>query len=193
MRVPQVDLPYLGGFGDAWGLGWQIFDWPGGTVIGHDGDTIGQYAFLRVVPDRDVAVALVTNGGSPRGLYTEIIGYALRELAGVELPPLPEPVAGATVAGASRYLGRYSSAVADTAVSQDSDGRIWADWTPKGLYAQLGGQPERNELVPLRGDTLASAEKRNGRHQLFTFVGADEDGHALFRHTGRADRWVGPG
>ncbi|HEY9472368.1 MAG TPA: serine hydrolase domain-containing protein [Mycobacteriales bacterium] len=192
MRRRQVELRYLGGFGDAWGLGWEIFDWPGGTVIGHDGETVGQNAYLRVVPDRDIAVALLANGGSPRGLYVEIFGHVLRELAGVELPPFPEPVAGARVGDVSRYLGMYTSSLADTIVSQDPNGRIWADWTPKGLYAELGGAPERHELVALDGDTLASAEKQNGRHRLFTFVGADASGHALFLHNGRADRWAGP-
>ena len=150
MRQRQVELPHLGGFGDAWGLGWEIFDWPGGTVIGHDGDTVGQNAYLRVVPDRNVAVALFANGGNPRGLYVEIVGHVLQELAGVGFPPPPEPVAGARVVDASRYLGRYSSRLADTDVGQDPDGRIWAEWTPKGLYAELGGQPERHERRPAR-------------------------------------------
>ena len=102
---------------------------------------MGQHAYLRMVPDRDVAVALFTNGGSPRGLYVEIFGHVLRELAGVELPPFPEPVAGARVVNASRYLGVYTSTLADMTVSQDPDGRIWADWTPRGLYAELGVGP----------------------------------------------------
>jgi CubicO group peptidase (beta-lactamase class C family) len=50
MQQRQVELPYLGLMGDAWGLGWEQFDWSGGPVIGHDGSTIGQNAFLRIVP-----------------------------------------------------------------------------------------------------------------------------------------------
>lgn len=197
MRQRQVEVPRLGGFGNAWGLGWSIYDWPGGTVIGHDGDTIGQAAYLRVVPDRDVAVTLCVNGGNPRPLFEEIFGHVLGELAGVRIPPPAEPVPGVTVAEVTRYLGVYSSSVSESAVSQDGDGRIWLDWTPKGLYAELGGQPERYELVGLDGatgeggDTLVSVESPNGRHRLFTFVGTGTDGHARFLHTGRADPWTG--
>ncbi|WP_329191463.1 serine hydrolase domain-containing protein [Streptomyces sp. NBC_01435] len=53
MRRPQVALPDIDQ-GAAWGLGWELFDLSsGGTVIGHDGNTIGQSAFLRLVPERD--------------------------------------------------------------------------------------------------------------------------------------------
>lgn len=76
MQQRQVDLPYLGMLGDAWGIGWEIFDWDGGTVIGHDGGTVGQSAFLRVVPAAGVAVALLTNGGDPLPIYREIVGRA---------------------------------------------------------------------------------------------------------------------
>ena len=37
--------------GDSWGLGWIRFGWDGRRLIGHDGNTIGQAAFLRVLPD----------------------------------------------------------------------------------------------------------------------------------------------
>jgi CubicO group peptidase (beta-lactamase class C family) len=65
MREQQVTLPPIALHGTGWGLGWDIFGWPGGTVIGHDGGTIGQTAYLRMVPDQDVAIALLTNGGNP--------------------------------------------------------------------------------------------------------------------------------
>src|SRR5215470_13419766 len=113
MQQPQVKLPHLGLMGDSWGLGWELFDWAGGPVIGHDGGTIGQSSMLRIVPDRDVAVALVTNGGNPFGPYLEIFSRVLRELAGVEMPPLPTPPPEAERAAGGpaldRYLGTYAS------------------------------------------------------------------------------------
>ncbi len=82
MQQEQVRLPHLGLMGSAWGLGWEIFDWPGGTVIGHDGGTIGQSAFLRLVPGRDVAIALLTNGGNAAvgGLASEGIPAQISSL-----------------------------------------------------------------------------------------------------------------
>jgi CubicO group peptidase (beta-lactamase class C family) len=192
MRQRQVTLPYLGIMGDAWGLGWELFDWPGGPVIGHDGGTIGQSAFLRVVPGSDVAVALLTNGGDAIALYRAVVGPVLRELTGVVMPDLPAPNGGngaSTRPDATRYVGTYSSSVAETVVRQDPDGRIWAVRTPKGIAEMLGG-PETFELVAFRDDTLITVEKDHGLHMPYAFVGDDGRGRARYLHTGRADQRV---
>ncbi|MER5258907.1 serine hydrolase domain-containing protein [Streptomyces sp. NPDC002855] len=193
MRRRQADVPPLGLMGDSWGLGWEIFDFPGGTVVGHDGGTIGQSAFLRVVPGHDVAVAVLTNGGDPLALYAEIVGRVLHDLAGIELPALPVPDPQTPRVDASRYVGTYASSAADTVVSQDDEGRVWAERTPKGIFAEIGGGQERIELVASAWeDTLISVAPENGMHRLHAFVGDDGEGHAQFLHTGRADRRVGP-
>jgi hypothetical protein len=191
MRQPQVKLPPLGMMGDAWGLGWELYDMAGRAVIGHDGGTIGQAAFLRMVPDRDVAVTLLTNGGDVIGLYTALLGHLLRELAGVELPALPRPVAEPEPVGAeeaARYAGSYASDVAELTVSRDGDGRLWLEQVPKGLLADIGGQVERYELVRLTGSTFVPAQARRGVHTPHAFVGDDGTGRALYLHSGRATR-----
>ena len=192
MHDREVDLPYLGVMGDSWGLGFERFDTADGAIIGHDGSTIGQNAFLRMIPEAGVAVALLTNGGDVLSLYHDIAGHVLAELAGVTLPPLPTPPA---VAGArstpSRYVGTYSAEVADLVVSQDEDGRIWLEQTPKGLFEELGEKPERRELVHFRGDSLINVEPEQGMHIPHAFVGDDGDGHALYLHIGRAVRRAG--
>jgi CubicO group peptidase (beta-lactamase class C family) len=192
MQARQVELPDLGLMGNAWGLGWEIFDFPGGTVIGHDGGTIGQSAFLRLVPGHDIAVAILTNGGNPFPIYSEIVGTVLRELAGIEVPALPSPPAAPPAVDASRYVGTYSSSLVDSVVTQDGDGRIWIERTPKGIAEQLGAVPEKSELVGWRGDTLIPVRPDRGMHLPHAFVGEDGEGHALYLHTGRADRRVSP-
>ncbi|GAA4545751.1 serine hydrolase domain-containing protein [Amycolatopsis samaneae] len=80
---------------DGWGLGWTLYDWDGVPGFGHDGATIGQYGYLRVVPSAGVAVVLLTNGGGARRLYAALFRELLGELAGVTMPadfgPAPEP------------------------------------------------------------------------------------------------------
>ncbi|TCM40993.1 serine hydrolase [Kribbella sp. VKM Ac-2568] len=189
MQDRQVELPPLGMMGNAWGLGWEIFDWQGSTVIGHDGGTIGQGAFLRVVPEYGLAVTLLTNGGTMIGLYQQVVGHVLRELIGLELPPLPTPPADrAPLDDVTRYVGTYSCDVADITVSQDDDGRVWLDHTPKGEIAELGGKPDPVELVRLDGDTLITLEPQQGFHQPQAFIGDDGSGRALYLHSGRAMR-----
>jgi CubicO group peptidase (beta-lactamase class C family) len=190
MRQPQVTLPELGLMGDAWGLGWELFDWPGGPVIGHDGNTIGQAAMLRLVPGRNVAVALLTNGGNPFALYTTIFTRVLRDLAGVRLPVLPVPPAQPRTVDVGRHLGTYACDVAELVVERDGDGRLWLEQRPRGLMAQLGGQVERTELVHLDGDRFVPLEATLGVHLPHVFLGDDGTGHSLYIHSGRAIRRV---
>ncbi|MFR0357369.1 serine hydrolase domain-containing protein [Streptomyces sediminimaris] len=188
MRQREVELPRLGVMGDAWGLGWELFDGAGTGLIGHDGTTIGQAAFLRLVPEHDLAVTLLTNGGDSLGLYHEVVGHALRELAGVELPPMPQPPADPRPVDASRYVGTYSSRLFDNTVTQDDEHRVWVECVPKGLAAEMGMETTTVELVAFDGDTLIAKEREHGFHQPYAFVGEAADGPAQFLHTGRADR-----
>lgn len=191
MHDREVGLPYLGVMGDSWGLGFERFDTPGDAIIGHDGSTIGQNAFLRMVPEAGLAVALLTNGGDTLSLYHAIAGHVIAELSGTTLPALPTPPADPERIDASRFVGTYASQVADLVVSQADDGRIWLEQTPKGLFEELGEQPERRELVHFRGDSLINAEPEHGMHIPHAFVGDDGDGHALYLHIGRAVRRAG--
>lgn len=189
MQQRQIELPNLGLMGDAWGLGWEIFDMTGGTVVGHDGGTLGQSSFLRVVPGADLAVAVLTNGGDVLPVYHTIISKVLAELADVTLPALQGPGSDPVVGDASRYVGTYSSSVNDSVVSTDSDGRVWLERTPKGVFAELGDAATmRVELVRYEGDTLVTKEKLHGMYLPHAFVGDDGTGKALYLHTGRADR-----
>ncbi|MBB3678285.1 serine hydrolase domain-containing protein [Modestobacter versicolor] len=186
MQQPQVQLPDIRVMGDSWGLGWELFDTMGTPVVGHDGNTIGQASFLRVLPEHGVAVVLLTNGGDPYGLYRDVVGHVLRELAGVELRPLPVPPADPQPVDASRYAGTYSSQVADLVVSQDGDGRIWLEMRPKGLALEIGETPERSELVDFAPDTLIPVQPQSGLHVPLAFLGDDGAGRARFVHVGRA-------
>ena len=191
MHARQVDLPDLGLMGTSWGLGFERFDTPDGAIIGHDGGTIGQSAFLRIVPEAGVAVALLTNGGDVISLYRDIVGHIVEQLTETQLPALPVPPAHPEAIDAGRYVGTYSSEVADLTVSQDDEGRIWLEQTPKGIFAELGEKPELQELVHYQGDSLIPAEPEHGMHMPHAFVGDDGEGHALYLHVGRAVRRAG--
>lgn len=191
MQEPQVEVPYLGGImGASWGIGWEIFDWGGTTVIGHDGGTIGQSAFLRVVPSRGLAVALLTNGGNPMAVYREVVGRVLAELADIRMPAEPEPPVNPGTVDPDRYAGRYESKVAVITIAADGDGRLWMTLTPRDILVEAGMNEERYEIVHLHGDTFITAERQHGRYQVTAFVGTAADGRPEFLHHGRAVRRV---
>ncbi|GAA5113222.1 serine hydrolase domain-containing protein [Alloalcanivorax gelatiniphagus] len=191
MRSREVDLPALGLMGTSWGLGFERFDSDQGETVGHDGNTIGQGAFLRMVPRTGTAVALFTNGGDVFSLYHDVVGHVLEELTGNGLPALPHPPTDPPRIDAGRFAGTYSTDLYDMTVSQDDDGRIWVDQVPKGLFIEMGGQVERTELVSYRDDMLIPLEPDRGMFMPHAFVGDDGDGHALYLHLGRAVRRAG--
>ncbi|MEV8378103.1 serine hydrolase domain-containing protein [Kribbella sp. NPDC056861] len=188
MQEPQVKLPAIGLMGDAWGLGWELFDWDGTTVIGHDGGTIGQNAFLRIVPEHGLAVTVLTNGGDTIELYQAVAGHVVKELAALDLPPMPTPPATPVPIDTDRFLGTYSCEVADFTVRQDDDGKVWLDQTPKGIFAELGPAPDPVELVGRDQDSLIAVVAQNGVNMPQVFLGDDGQGRALYLFNGRAIR-----
>jgi len=186
MQRRQVEVPELAMMGQAWGLGWELYRFGESEVFGHDGGTIGQAAFLRVVPARDLGLVLLTNGGDVIGLYRRVIGHLLSELAGLQLPPDPVPAPQSPPVGADRFVGEYACEVVRYQLSQDEAGRLWLAEIPQGVLAELAGRPpERVELLPYSDSTLISAEAQRGSHQLFAFLGDDGQGRARYLHTGR--------
>jgi CubicO group peptidase (beta-lactamase class C family) len=191
MHEHQVGLPDLGLMGTSWGIGFERFETGDSVIIGHDGGTIGQSAFLRILPEAGVAVALLTNGGDAVSLYREVVGHVLAQLGGVQLPALPEPPANPEGIDATRYVGTYEADVVEMTVSQDEDGRIWLVQKPKGVFEELGEQVERKELVPYGEGSLIPVEPDRGMYLPHVFLGDDGHGHALYLHVGRAVRRAG--
>lgn len=137
-RVPIPD-PYT--FGPEWALGLVVCDWHGRTVYAHDGSTIGQNARMRILPDDDLALVLLTNGGQRDVLYKEVFNVILAELGTVTIPPIPEPDPRLAL-DPSRYVGVYERP--GTAFEVTAEGgrlRLTVDLDP--MQAEFMGLPDR--------------------------------------------------
>ncbi|MBB4682885.1 serine hydrolase [Amycolatopsis jiangsuensis] len=149
MTEKEVDLPDKATLGDSWGLGWIRFLWDGQLVVGHDGGTIGQSAFLRLLPEQGLAVTLLTNGGDTAGLYRELFGEIFGELAGIRPSGLPEPSAVPPEVDLRPHLGVYERASVRTEVLEGEDGARLR-LTLSGPLAELDPDPVTEyELIPL--------------------------------------------
>jgi CubicO group peptidase (beta-lactamase class C family) len=107
MRDSQTDVRIHGWF-DAWCHGWARFDWNGHPVWGWDGVISGERSFLRLLPEQEAAVVLMTNAGSGRALYRSLFPELLHACFGVRMPSLrlePSPLAAGDL---SRYAGVYA-------------------------------------------------------------------------------------
>src|SRR3954470_6425001 len=51
MQQQEVEIPDRWTLGTHWGLGWFLMDWSGRRVFGHDGATLGQGGFLRLLAE----------------------------------------------------------------------------------------------------------------------------------------------
>lgn len=123
MREPQIEVPDRWTFGDHWGLGWVLPTWDGHRLFAHDGSTIGQDAFLRVLPgDADLVVALLTNGGEVRDLFHDLSREIFEQLVGVAGPPRAEPVSNPPSYEPESYVGRYErESMAHEVVMRDDE------------------------------------------------------------------------
>ncbi|GII95100.1 serine hydrolase domain-containing protein [Sinosporangium siamense] len=180
MREPQIALPpRTGRRGSHWALGWELFSWEGGTVFGHDGNSVGQTAFLRVVPERNVAVALLTNGGRSTELFQRLFPPLLSGLAGVTVPAAATPPEHPPAVDPRRFTGRYASRALSVEVAEAG----------RGFTLTLRDDEEIQSLdaVALDADTLISVDAvpDSGAHMSVAFVG-DAGGGARFLHLGRA-------
>ncbi|MGW5098057.1 serine hydrolase domain-containing protein [Streptomyces nodosus] len=149
MTERQVELPDALTLGDSWGLGWIRFCWDGHRLIGHDGATLGQAAFLRVLPEQDLAVTLLANGGAAKDLYRDLFAEIFAELAGVTMPEQPQPPDVPVRMDARRHLGRYERAGTRIDIIESSDG--WRlRHTTTGPLAHLVPEPVlETALVPV--------------------------------------------
>ncbi|HEY1571972.1 MAG TPA: serine hydrolase [Pseudonocardiaceae bacterium] len=155
MTDRQVDLPDRGVSGESWGLGWCRFDWSGHRLVGHDGNTIGQSAFLRLLPEQGLAVALLTNGGNADDLYQDLFQEVFADVAGLDLPEPLTPPAQPETADLPPWLGTYERARARIEIITGEDGpRIRI--TATGPLAELEPDPtEEYALVPVAPDVYA--------------------------------------
>jgi dipeptidyl aminopeptidase/acylaminoacyl peptidase/CubicO group peptidase (beta-lactamase class C family) len=149
MTERHADVPNKYVFGDSWGLGWTRFDWDGHLVVGHDGGTRGQFAFLRIVPELGLAVTLLTNGGNAMDLYQELFRELFAELASISVPPAVEPPAEPVEVDATRHFGAYERAGSRVEVFAGDHGlRIRSIAT--GPMAEIMPEPvTEHDLIPV--------------------------------------------
>ncbi len=189
MRTRQIELNGCAGvMADAWGLGWELKDGTGGTLVGHSGVTIGQMAWLDVVPERRAGLALLTNGGDATTLARHVRNEVMSEVAGVGLPPLPAIDASVPV-DAARYLGIYQRAGARVEVVAMENGlgvRIRAIWH------SMAPDPPTFALRPIGGDRFRLSLPNARTDTIVGFAGAAAPGGARFLEVqGRAHPRVG--
>lgn len=138
MQEPQNPLP-ASAAATHFGLGWMLFDWGGHRLVGHDGLSIFQRSYLRVLPGKRAVFALLTNGGDGAALYRELATAFFGEL-GVTMPPVMR--AKDVPVDITRYAGTYVRGGSNTTIAE-KDGALtmtsaWTEDWARELYGVQG-------------------------------------------------------
>lgn len=149
MMTSRVPIPDPCMFGPEWALGLIVCDWQGETVYASDGSTIGQNARLRILPNTNTAITLLTNGGPRESFYRKLFNEILPDLGAPPIPALPEPNPNMTVDPA-RYEGTYARPDTHYEVSS-ADGNVNMTVPMNPMQAEFMGKPERTTyaLLPI--------------------------------------------
>nr|GID83039.1 hypothetical protein Ade03nite_19630 [Actinoplanes derwentensis] len=170
MRSVRTELPFHDGENDALGLTWFRKTWEGHPLVGHDGDTIGQTAFLRLLPSQRLAVVLLTNGGPARDLYRALYSEIFSALAGVAMPAPLRPPGDPAVFDIRRHTGVYRGHDYENEVL-DRNGAPGLRWAARGPLREVmpaaGGEYETVAAGP---DLLLYREPGGHRWHPATFT-----------------------
>ncbi len=140
MRKPQIRCS---GWADAWGLGWDLREIDGYTVISHGGSINGYQTLLTAVPAKRTALAVMTNSGRGSAACHPIEAAILAELCGLRAPE-PRTIA-LPAAALERLAGRYRQQFATIDVSVEGTGLAAVVTYTDPVF----GPPEPWPAVPL--------------------------------------------
>jgi hypothetical protein len=189
MTEKQADIPDQFTMGDSWGIGWTRLGWDGRRLIGHDGSTIGQSAFLRLLPEQGLAVVLLTNGGHPRDLYQELFAEIFAEVAGITMAPALAPAADPPRADVRAFTGRYERSGMMMEVAEGATGPTLRV-TVTGTLAALNPEPVKEyPLVPVGPSLFVVREPGEVTWEPVTFYELPT-GEKYLHHGVRATRKV---
>jgi CubicO group peptidase (beta-lactamase class C family) len=107
LRAVHAEVSIYGWL-DSWCLGWARFDWEGGPAWGWDGVVNGERSVLRIVPEHQAALVLMTNGSTGRAMYRSLFAELMQSLFGVSVPPLCLDHSPDAAGDLSRFAGVYA-------------------------------------------------------------------------------------
>jgi CubicO group peptidase (beta-lactamase class C family) len=115
VRLMQSPLFSTDSMGSAVGITWMLGEVGGVRVVRHGGSTFGQRALLLLVPERQFALAILTNAEQGETLHQEASRWALEHYLGAADPELV-PLARSE-SELAPYVGRYVAALSQLEVA----------------------------------------------------------------------------
>jgi CubicO group peptidase (beta-lactamase class C family) len=180
MQEKQINVP-VEGLADARGLGWMLCDWDNTRIIGHDGTTLGQNAYLRISPSHNLAVALFANGGNAAAFYRKIYNEIFGELVGISLPDLPNEQS--VDLDHTRYIGTYER-LASRLIVESVDDKLVMTQVNRRPLLPAQEQDVLTELRPVNESLFYWTAPGSKFKNYINFLEFGPDGSARYLHSG---------
>lgn len=117
-----------------WGIGWMLNDWEGHPVFAHGGTTIGNKAWLEVLPEDGIALVVFCNGGVAELAGPEVLAAFSKEFMGITAKAPDSPIVAKTEAKIDpSLLGTYADFSSSLEVHLSEDGQLQAKVERKGV------------------------------------------------------------
>jgi len=158
MQSPQVTIWR----DDSVGIAWMINEIDGVRILSHSGGTTGQISLLQLIPERDFAMAILTNANRGGLVTLEMSRWALKHYLELEMPE-PKSIESSEEELAS-YTGHYSQPYMDFDLGMLA-GKLVGLWKVKGSFPTKDTPPppqsppmslalcEKDRLLVLDGPT----------------------------------------
>ena len=136
MHIPHAAInSYMGSVG----LSWIISAYDGRRVLWHGGGTNGQNSVLALVPDRRLALGMMTNGQNGDKLNDRFKRAVFRDFCGIDVPE-PELIASSE-AELAQYAGTYEGTMRRIELKMEG-GALLADIRITGAFPSAEPTPE---------------------------------------------------
>ncbi|HWC14247.1 MAG TPA: serine hydrolase domain-containing protein [Actinomycetota bacterium] len=184
MQTAAAPCPEPELLGDQWGLGWFLRTQAGPATVAHDGNTHGQTAGLRLIPDRDAVVGILTNLSGQNYAFMEIAHELIDPWLGTQTPGKSQGSRPASPPDANRFVGLYEKLGGRIRVSLQ-DGVLHATVEPTGAQAEMQeADPKPRSLKTVSEDRFLMPIEEIGDEMPLTFLHPDAKNEPRFVHFG---------
>ncbi len=190
MLAFEADVPEKYLLGESWGLGVERFDWHGARLYGHDGNTLGQAAFLRFYPEAGLVVGLLTNDNSAHELYQQLYGEIFAELCDVRIQEMLDLPTEPVELDITDWVGGYERSNVVIEIVDDPEGPLFKA-TQRGELAALEEDPTMvHRMVPVREGLYAVTMEDMGGVNVGVWLYQLPTGERYIHFGGRATQKV---
>jgi CubicO group peptidase (beta-lactamase class C family) len=171
MKRPYVSMPAPCLLGESdWALGWAVFGSHAVDAIGHGGGTIGQQAFLGLIPHDDCIVSVELNGAQLGGatVLQRIMADLFKDETTAEIKQFVAEISSQDL---ERFVGTFGTSGWRYEITIEGGG-LWAGVKTDG---ELDMQ-SRFSLQPTGPDQFSSWFTDGERGDDFAFFEPDDEG-----------------